>query len=219
MGAYNEAGQPVQTHDAKAEIKRSRVTQYAIVAIGGSAGGLESVGTVLHGLPAEFASPILVVIHVHPKYISHAAEILRRQTNLQVKDAAEHETVTAGTVYIAPPDRHLLVRDGTIELANTPAVNFSRPSIDRTFNSVVKAYGPKVIGVVLSGSGRDGSEGLREIKDAGGYAIVEDPRTARFPGMPSAAVSASSVDQVLPLAKIAPLLVTLTSSMRGSTSQ
>jgi two-component system chemotaxis response regulator CheB len=192
------------------------LARYAIVAIGGSAGGLESVGTILRGLPADFASPILVVLHIHPKYISHAAEILRRRTDLQVKDAEEHESIASGRVYMAPPDRHLLVDDGFIQLANTPAVNYSRPAIDRTFDSVVQAYGSRVIGVILSGSGKDGSEGLRAIKAAGGFAIVEDPLTARFPAMPTAAVSASSVDRVLPLKEIAPLLLQLSGSTRGS---
>ncbi len=193
------------------------LARYAIVAIGGSAGGLESVRVILHGLPADFASPILVVLHLHPKYTSHVAEILRRQTGLQVKDAEEEETIAGGTVYLAQPNRHLLVDRGVIQLSDTPAVNFSRPAVDRTFDSVVKTYGSRVIGVVLSGSGKDGSEGLRAIKEAGGFAIVEDPLTARFPGMPTAAVSASSVDRIVPLNDIAPLLVELSGSLRGST--
>ncbi len=190
--------------------------RYAIVAIGGSAGGLESVRAILHDLPADFTSPILVVLHLHPKYISHMAEILRRQTDLEVKDAEEQETIAAGCVYMAPTNRHLLVNRGLIKLSDTPAVNFSRPSVDRTFESVVKTYGSRVIGVVLSGSGKDGSEGLRAIKEAGGFAIVEDPLTARFPAMPSAAVSASSVDRIVPLNEIAPLLLELSGAMQES---
>lgn len=197
----------------------SAASPYQIVVIGGSAGGLESVASILGDLPADFPAPILVVIHLHPKYTSHAAEILRRRTRLAIDDAREHETITPGKVYIAPPDRHLLVNKGTIELANTPAVNYTRPAIDRTFDSVVKAYGSKVIGIVLSGSGRDGSEGLRTIKEAGGFAIVEDPVTARFPAMPTAAVSASTVDCILPLKAIAPRLLTLLGSHRGSPGQ
>jgi two-component system chemotaxis response regulator CheB len=190
--------------------------RYAIVAIGGSAGGLESVRTILHGLPAEFTTPILVVLHLHPKFISHVAEILRRQTNLDVKDAEAEETITKGRVYMAPPNRHLLVHQGVIKLSETPAVNFTRPAVDRTFESVVKTYGSRVIGVVLSGTGRDGSEGLRAIKEAGGFAIVEDPLTARFSGMPTAAVSASSVDRIVPLDDIAPLLLELSGVMQES---
>jgi len=189
--------------------REGTLARYSIVAVGGSAGGLESVNTILTGLPANFASPILVVIHLHPNYISHAAEILRRQTKLKVKDAQERDPIHSGVVYLAPPDRHLLVSDGLVELTSTPAVNFSRPSIDTTFASVVKAYGSKVIGVVLSGSGRDGAQGLRAVKEAGGFAIVEDPLTARFSAMPRAAVSASAVDSVLPLREIAPLLLRL----------
>jgi two-component system chemotaxis response regulator CheB len=192
------------------------LTRYAIVAIGGSAGGLESVCTILQELPANFASPILVVLHLHPKYTSHAAEILCRKTVLRVKDAQEHEVISPGFVYMAPPDRHLLVRDGVVSLSESPAVNFSRPAIDRTFGSVVQAYGSRVVGVVLSGSGKDGAEGLREIKQAGGFTIVEDPGSAKFSAMPTAAISASSVDCVVPLAGIAPLLLKLSGSVRGS---
>ena len=183
--------------------------RYSIVVLGGSAGGLGSVGTILEGLPLEFPAPILVVIHLHPSYTSHATAILCRRTHLKVKDAQEHETIRGGFVYLAPPDRHLLIENGIVTLSDTPAVNYTRPAIDRTFDSVVQAYGAKVIGVVLSGTGKDGSEGLRSIKQAGGFAIVEDPTTATYAAMPQAAVSASSVDGVLPLKDIAPLLVKL----------
>jgi two-component system chemotaxis response regulator CheB len=191
--------------------------RYSIVVIGGSAGGLESVRTILQGLPADFTSPILVVLHLHAKYTSHMADILRRQTNLHVKDAEEQEKIAGGCVYVAPPDRHLLVNGGVIKLSDTPAVNYSRPAIDRTFLSVVKAHGARVIGVVLSGTGKDGSEGMRAIKEAGGFAIVEDPLTARFPGMPTAAVSASSIDRIVPLNDIAPLLLELSGALQEST--
>ncbi len=144
------------------------------------------------------------------------AEILGRQTDLEVKDAEEHETIAKGCVYMAPPNRHLLINRGVLKLSDTPAVNYSRPAIDRTFESVVKTYGSRVIGIVLSGSGKDGSEGLRAIKEAGGFAIVEDPLTARFSAMPTAAVSASSVDRILPLNDIAPLLLELAGAMQES---
>jgi two-component system chemotaxis response regulator CheB len=194
-----------------------QLTRYAVVVIGGSAGGLESVRNVLHGLPADFPSPILVVLHLHPKFISHAAEILRRQTGLQVKDAEDGEKIASGTVYMATTNRHLLVNRGVIKLSDTAQVNYSRPAIDRTFDSVVKTYGSRVIGVVLSGSGKDGSEGLRAIKEAGGFAIVEDPLTARFPAMPAAAMGASSVDRIVPLQEIAAVLMELSTALQGST--
>jgi two-component system chemotaxis response regulator CheB len=215
------AGENVRSDTKAALVNRgddgeSSLARYSIVAIGGSAGGLESVGAILHDLPPDFPSPILVVIHVHPKYISHAAAILCRQTELKVKDAEEQDALRRSIVYIAPPNRHLLVNDGIVNLSDTPAVNFSRPAIDTTFDSVVKAYGSKVIGVILSGTGRDGSEGLRKIKQAGGFAIIEDPVTARFRAMPDAAVSASSADCIVPLKDIAPLLLRLSSLARGS---
>jgi two-component system chemotaxis response regulator CheB len=113
------------------------LARYSIVAIGGSAGGLESVSTILRGLPADFASPILVVLHLHPNHTSHAAEILRRQTRLKIKDAQQRDPILTGVVYLAPPDHHLLVSAGRVELTTTPAVNYSRPAIDTMFDSVV----------------------------------------------------------------------------------
>ena len=171
---------------------------------------------MLHDLPADFPLPILVVIHLHPDYTSHAAEILRRHTQLQVKDGEEHDTLQPGVVYMAPRNRHLLVNSGRITLADTAAVHFIRPALDQTFNSVVEAYGAHVIGVVLSGFGKDGSEGLRAIKTAGGFTIVEDPLTARFPAMPSAAIAAATADRMVPLQEIAPLLVKLSGRARES---
>lgn len=191
-------------------------SHYSVVAIGGSAGGLTSVTAILHGLPPDFAAPILVVIHLHPNYTSHAAEILQRQTRLKVKDAQECDPIHSGIVYVAPPDRHLLVSAGRVELSTTPAVNFSRPAIDKTFDSVAEEYGPKVVGVILSGTGKDGARGLRAIKQAGGFAIVEDPLTARFRAMPSAAVSASDIDCISPLDEIALILLRLSGRVQGT---
>jgi len=208
--------QPDSTAIRDSENKRRVSAPYSIVAIGGSAGGLESVGAVLRGLPADFAPPILVVLHLHPKFVSHAAEILRRHSGLKVKDAEAEETIKGGIVYMAPPDRHLLIVSGSVKLSDTPAVNFTRPAIDTTFDSVVRAYGSKVIGIVLSGTGKDGSEGLRAIKQAGGFAIVEDPQTARFSAMPANAMLASNADSVLPLAEIAPLLLRISGCVPGS---
>lgn len=190
--------------------------RYSIVVIGGSAGAFESVRAILSGLPANFAVPVLVVLHLHRDYVSHAAEILRRHTRLHVKDAQERDTIHGGVVYLATPDRHLLVSEGLVELTNTPAVNYSRPSIDETFDSVAKAYGSRVVGVVLSGYGKDGSEGLRAIKEAGGFTIVLDPLTSAYPAMPKAAASASTVDCVLPLNEIAPLLLKLSGLVQGT---
>lgn len=213
MCVHNESGAAMLKGNGKVGGTRLR---YCLVAIGGSAGGLESVATILSGLPADFAAPILVVIHLHPNYVSHAAEILRRRTKLKVKDAQEQDAIQSGVVYLAPPDHHLLVNEGLVELSSTPLVNYSRPAIDATFDSVVKAYGSKVVGVVLSGNGKDGAKGLQAIKQAGGFAIVEDPLTARFSAMPTAAASSSAVDSVVPLKDIAPLLLKLSGLMRGT---
>jgi two-component system chemotaxis response regulator CheB len=138
------------------------------------------------------------------------AEILGRRTPLRVKEAAEGERLAAGTVFVAPPDHHLLVNpDGLLSLTRTELVHFSRPSADLLFESVAASYRDRAIGVVLSGSGSDGAMGSKAIKKMGGTLIVQDPATAEFAGMPGAARQAAPADFVLPLEEIAGALRTL----------
>ena len=208
---------PVQPNRAVRTLPSGKHAQFSVVAIGASAGGLQAITAFLRGLPPGFSCPILIVIHQHPAFVSHAAEILGRCTQLRVKEAARGERIAGGVVYIAPPDLHLLVSSsGAVELARTPVVHFSRPSVDTMFASVAAAYGPHCIGVVLSGSGRDGADGLAAIKTAGGFGIVEDPRSARFNSMPAAAMAHSSVDRVIPIEQIAGLITQLTMLPEGA---
>lgn len=187
-----------------------REARYSIIAIGASAGGLEAITTILRALPGSFRCPIVVVIHQHPSFVSHAAEILGRCTSLKVKEAVRSERIREGCVYLAPPNLHLLITNGAVELADTPVVHFTRPSVDTMFASVAASYGARCIGVVLSGSGRDGADGLAAIKAAGGFTIVEDPHSARFNSMPSAAMAQACVDRAVPAKEIADLLNKLT---------
>jgi two-component system, chemotaxis family, protein-glutamate methylesterase/glutaminase len=177
-----------------------------------SAGGLKALSDIIDRLPGDFGAPLLVVQHLDPHHPSLMAEILGRRTTLHVKQAQEGDCPSPGTVYIAPPDRHLMVNpDGTLSLSQAALVHFLRPSGDLLFDSLAASYKERAIGVVLSGTGSDGAMGATAIKKMGGTVIVQDPATAEFDGMPSAAVRTGIVDHVLPLPEIASMLVQLVS--------
>jgi two-component system, chemotaxis family, protein-glutamate methylesterase/glutaminase len=183
---------------------------FEIIALAASAGGLKALTEVLAGLPAEFPAGLVVVQHLDPRHRSLMADILARRTRLAVRQAADNDRVQPGNVLIAPPDRHLLVNpDGSVSLTRTELVHFSRPSADLLFESVAASHRDRAVAVVLSGSGSDGSMGVKAIKKMGGTLIVQDPATAEFTGMPGAARDTGLADFVLPLAEIAPALRTL----------
>ena len=183
---------------------------FDVVALAASAGGIQALSRVLAGLPAAFPAAVVVVQHLDPRHRSLIAGILGRRTSLKVKEAEEGDRLAPGVVYTAPPDRHLLVNpDGTLSLTQSELVHFVRPSADLLFESVAAAYKDRAIAVVLSGTGADGSMGLRAIKKMGGTNIVQDQKTSAFFGMPGAAIETGAVDFVLPLEDIAPALVTL----------
>jgi two-component system chemotaxis response regulator CheB len=188
------------------------VCKFKLIAMGASAGGLHSLSQVLAPLPADLNCAILVVQHLSPEHKSMMAELLLRRTVLRVSQGRDGDEIRPGLVLIAPPNLHLLAEPGNIRLLRTPAVHYSRPSIDLMFNSVAASYGPRSIAVVLSGSGRDGADGLRAVKLAGGTTIAEDPSKAEFSSMPYAAIASGCVDMVLPLSKIPSVLVDLCSS-------
>jgi two-component system chemotaxis response regulator CheB len=184
-----------------------------LVALGSSAGGLRALRTLLHALPGDFGAPILIVQHLAPRHRSLMAEILARDTPMQVRQAEDGIRVTAGTVYIAIPDRHLLVDDdGTLRLSDSELVRFVRPSVDVLFQSVASSYGERAVGVVLTGTGSDGAMGVEALHAAGGTVIVEDTDTAEFDGMPSAARATGAADFELPLAEIPRALLHLVPS-------
>ena len=183
---------------------------FDVVALAASAGGLTALSSVLADLPAGFPAGILVVQHLDPRHRSLMADILSRRTRLEVKQAEDGDRLVGGRVYIAPPNRHLLLNgDGTLSLTQTELVHFVRPSADLLFESVAASYKDRAIAVVLSGSGGDGSMGVKAIKKMAGTVLAQDERTSEFFGMPGAAIHSGSVDFVLPLEEIAPALVTL----------
>jgi two-component system chemotaxis response regulator CheB len=185
------------------------MTNFEVVAIGASAGGLKALMEVLSRLPADLPVSILIVQHLDPRHRSLLVELLQRRCQIRIKEAANDEAIEKSVVYIAPPDRHLLLTDGKTYLTSTAFVHFSRPSIDLLFESVAASMDGKTIGVILTGSGMDGAMGIKAIKEQGGTTIAQDPETAEHNSMPRSSVATGMVDFVLPLAEIAPAIITL----------
>jgi two-component system, chemotaxis family, protein-glutamate methylesterase/glutaminase len=180
---------------------------HGLVAIGASAGGLRALTAVLCALPGDFPAPIAIVQHLDPRYRSLVAQILGRQTPLAVREVVDGMQAQPGTVYVAPPDHHLLIAaDGIFSLSQTEVVHFVRPSIDLLFESLATSFRERAVAVILTGSGSDGAAGVLAIKRMGGTVIVQNEESAEFSGMPAAALRAVSVDLVLPLEEIAPAL-------------
>ena len=188
---------------------------FDIVSLAASAGGLTALSQILSGLPADFSAAIVVVQHLDPRHHSLMADILSRRTALQVAEAEDGDQVEPGKVYVAPPDRHLLVNpDGSLSLSQSELVHFVRPSADLLFESVAGSYKERAIAVVLTGTGRDGAMGVQAIKKVGGTVIAQDEKSAEFFGMPSAAIQTGDVDFVLPLDEIAAALVSLVMTVK-----
>lgn len=182
-------------------------SRYDVVAIGASAGGLNALTATLRSLPNGFPGSIVIVQHLSPQYKSHLPELLAHATRQRVKQAEHGEVLMPGVIYVAPPDEHLLVGPGKLQLAHSQLVHFTRPSIDLLFESVAGTYGSRSIGVVLSGSGRDGASGIQAIKESGGVTIVQ--KRAEFSSMPEAALATNSVDRTLVAEDIGPALMDL----------
>jgi two-component system, chemotaxis family, protein-glutamate methylesterase/glutaminase len=189
---------------------------FDLVVLAASAGGLNALSAVLGPLPADLPAAVLVVQHLDPRHRSLLDDILRRRTKLTVRLAAEGDPIVPGTVLIAPPDHHLLVNpDRTVSLSQSALVHFVRPSADLLFESAAGSYREKVIAVILTGSGSDGSMGVSAVKENGGTVIAQDEATSQFFSMPGAAIQTGGVDFVLPLDEIGPALVELVTGGRA----
>jgi two-component system, chemotaxis family, protein-glutamate methylesterase/glutaminase len=181
-----------------------------IVVVGGSAGGLEVLRTIVAGLPEDLSASVFVVLHCAPDAPGLLAEILDRAGTLPVTHAVDGGRIERGRVYVAPPDRHIVLEPGVMRLTRGPKENRFRPAVDPLFRSAAQVYGPRAVGVILSGRLDDGTAGLLAIKQLGGTAVVQDPAEALFPSMPSSALATVRVDYSVPGAEIAALLVRLT---------
>ncbi len=183
---------------------------YKAIVIGVSAGGMTALDTILPQLPKDFYLPVIVAPHRHPNSDDYLEHHLGRNCAVHVKQADQGEKITPGTVYIAPPNYHLLIEDNfTLSLSLDAPINFARPSIDVLFQSAADAYGPQLIGIVLTGANDDGSRGLKKIKGMGGLTIVQDPRAAEIPQMPKAAIAAANPHHILTLREIPERLINL----------
>lgn len=183
-----------------------------IVVVGASLGGIEALKALVRGLPPELSASIFIVLHTAPESPGILPDILSRAGALPAAFPAHLDRFRPGQIYVAPPDHHLLVEPGFVRLTRGPKENRFRPAIDPLFRSAAQAYGPRVIGVILTGLLDDGTAGLWAVKQCGGTAVVQDPQDALAPSMPLSALKHVEVDYSLPVAEIGPLLAQLTST-------
>jgi two-component system chemotaxis response regulator CheB len=180
------------------------------VVIGASAGAVQALQVVLPALPADYALPVLVVVHVPSDRSNVLLPLFQAKCRIAVKEAEDKEAVAGGVIYFAPSDYHLLVEtDGSIALSSDEAVNYSRPSIDVLFESAADAYGSGLAGVILTGANHDGAAGLKAVINAGGMGIVEDPADAYASAMPEAALESCPSATTMKLDAIALYLSSL----------
>ncbi|WP_322101609.1 chemotaxis protein CheB [Paraburkholderia sp. J41] len=168
------------------------------VVIGASAGGVEVLGQILPAVPAAFDAALLIVMHLPPSSPSFLVQALGSRCALPVSEPDAGEPIMGGRAYVAPPDYHMLVDAGaTVALSIEAPVRYSRPSIDVLMESAAAVYGPRLLGVLLSGANDDGTRGLAAIRAAGGTTWAQAPGTAVAPQMPEAAIAAGAVDETL----------------------
>lgn len=181
-----------------------------IVVIGSSAGGIKSLVEMLRVMPHDFPAPIFLVQHIAPHTQSVLPDVINMVCPLEAVHPENGDEIKPGKIYIAPPDHHLLLEEGKVLVTKGPKENKFRPSVDALFRSAAYVYGPRTIGVVLSGYLDDGTSGLWSVKRLGGLAVVQDPEDAPFPDMPANVLQFVEVDHVVPMREMASLLVRLT---------
>jgi two-component system, chemotaxis family, protein-glutamate methylesterase/glutaminase len=182
--------------------------KYEAVVLGVSSGGMNALKVIFSCLPEDFNIPVVIVQHLNARSNSEWIKLLNDKSRLDIKEADEKEEIKKGKIYIAPPNYHLLIeRNKTFSFTIDERVNFARPSIDVLFESAAEACKDKLIGVILTGSNSDGTNGMKKIKEYGGLTIAQDPHTAESPFMPASAIAAIQMDHVLPLGGIIDLLI------------
>lgn len=179
-----------------------------IITVGASQGGLQALRVLIGGLPPDFSAPLLVVQHIGAAE-SILPSVLNDIGTLDADFATPREPLAPGRIYVAPPDHHMLVNDGRIDLTRGPRENWARPAIDPLFRTAAYHYGPEAVGILLSGRLNDGTAGLFEIKRAGGVAMVQTPHEAEAPDMPQSALDNVAIDYCLPVAEMPRLLMRL----------
>jgi two-component system chemotaxis response regulator CheB len=177
-----------------------------IVVMGASAGGVQPLRQVVSAFPAGMEAAVFIALHTLATAESLLPELLSRETRIPAVTAQDRSLIEVGKICVAPPDRHLLFHEGALRVTRGPKENRHRPSIDVLFRSAAMAYGPRVIGVLLSGADDDGTAGMMAIKRCGGITIVQDPAQAEYPEMPSSALRTVQIDFTRPVAEIGPLV-------------
>ena len=170
-----------------------------ILAIGASTGGPKAVMSIMKGLPSDFKATIFIVQHIANGFARGFAQWLDRESGQRVRLAVDDEGYGTGGALVAPNDCHMVIEKGKIRLVQTEPVNSCRPSIDVFFNSLADEEGGRVVGVLLTGMGRDGAQGLRHIKDKGGLTLAQDEQSCVVFGMPKAAIALNAAEEILPL--------------------
>jgi two-component system chemotaxis response regulator CheB len=188
---------------------REPVIQRDLIVVGASAGGVQALQRLVADLPAELPASVLIVLHTMSSGTSVLDSILGRAGELPVTRASDGERLERGHVYVASPDRHLLIRGPQIHLSQGPRENGHRPAVDPLFRSAARAYGARTIGVVLSGTLDDGTDGLRLIKERGGATVCQDPEDATYGEMPRSAIEFVGPDRIVPIAELASTLCEL----------
>jgi two-component system chemotaxis response regulator CheB len=180
-----------------------------ILVVGASAGGVTALESIVRRLPANLNAAVLVVIHTLAEGPYLLPEILSRAGPLRAERVADGDPIEKARIYVAPPDKHLLVGEGRVSLSRGPKENRSRPAIDPLFRTAAAAFGERVVGLILTGMLNDGTAGLLPVKERGGIAVVQDPEDALYSQMPQSAITHVAVDHVAPLAKLPSLLARL----------
>jgi two-component system chemotaxis response regulator CheB len=187
-----------------------------IVVVGASAGGVEALIKLVRNLPPRLPAAVFVVLHVPAERPSVLPSILSRAGPLLASQPEDGEPIQLGHIYVAPPDHHLEVRRGRVHATRGPRENGYRPAVDTLFRTAAEVYGPRVVGIVLSGALDDGTAGLLAIKARGGIALVQDPETALFPDMPRSALEHVPVDSCLPVPELAQAVARLSTEQTPS---
>jgi len=183
---------------------------YEAIVIGVSSGGMNAMKVMFSLLPKDFNTPIIIVQHIGAHSDNQWIKLLNIKSNLCIKEADEKEKIEKGKVYIAPPNYHLLIeKDKTFSLTIDERVNYSRPSIDVLFESAAEAYQNNLIGIILTGSNSDGTNGIKRVQECGGLTIIQDPETAESAYMPKSAIAAIKPDYISSLEGITELLIKL----------
>lgn len=188
-----------------------------IVTVGASAGGFEVLMQLASQLPADFDASLFVVLHLPPGHTSALPELLSKRGPLPARHPLHSEPIQRGTIYVAPPDMHLQINYGAIEVVRGPKTNNQRPAVDVLFRTAASAYSSRVIGVVLSGFLDCGTAGMMSIKSRGGISVVQDPATASAPEMPSSVIANVPVDHIVPPQELPDVLTRLVATPAAPT--